>query len=250
MSVENGGFQAFYWGVIRIVHKGCSFVALAQRLNVLVHPRIIEVPESVESAIPFYSVLDEYFVPQELKTDLAKKPLPELDIYKVSADFDNRRTLLLGGSSDEILRQTVRHPKFAGRGLNLYAKPDYEYIPVQTVNRAELDAIEGIFRKLAEELEGSAVLDTVGKVASFQELLFWRRSIRPEPTAVPGLTREEIRILESAIAYGYYQTPRAIHLDKLAEKLSMTKSTLDRRLREIEEKIVNNTLFVQLTRRL
>jgi len=241
-------FHAFYWGVIRVVHRGCPFIELAKRLNLLVYPQIIEVPESQDEPIPFYAVLDGYFIADDLLAKINSNPLPNLEVHKISPDFERQRTLLMGTSLDEVLNAVARDPRL--RENTLYAKPDFEYLAVQAMDRNELEAIRDIFQRITEKLKGEAVLDTVGKVGSLQEFLFWQRSIAPEPSAVPGLTREETRILEAAIAYGYYQTPRPINLDELAEKLSMHKSTLAQKLRDVESKIVNDALYVQLAKQI
>ncbi|UCE16217.1 MAG: helix-turn-helix domain-containing protein [Candidatus Bathyarchaeota archaeon] len=202
---------------------------------------------SCQDAVPFYAVLDRYFPESYFWETLEKNPIPKLTLNKVASDFEQQRTMIFGVTWDEILREMTKDARL--RTSKLYARPDFEYIPIQTLRREDLYTIEQWMKDLVANLEGEAFLDTVGRVSSYRDLLFWQRTISPEPTTVPGLSKEETRILEAAIAYGYYRRPRSINLEELAKKISMRKTTLSRRLREIEERIVNNALYEQLARR-
>lgn len=243
-------FTEFYWGVLRVIHEGCPFIKLANLLNLVIQPEVIDIPALKEEKTPFYAVLDRYFSPDELWSTLGSTNIENLEIYKISPDFEQQSTLILGVTKDEILERLTKDPRFKRLPTNMFARPDFEYIPIRTVERKDLDLVEKIFGELATKLGGEAVLDTVGRVASLQDLMFLNRSVSPEPTSVPGLTREETKLLEAAIAYGYYVKPRRVTLADLSEKLSMPKTTLANRLRDVENRIVNNTLYVQLARRL
>jgi predicted DNA binding protein len=50
-----------------------------------------------------------------------------------------------------------------------------------------------------------------------------------------GLSPEQEAALEAAVDHGYYETPRAVHLEELADHLEVPRSTLAHRLRRAEE---------------
>ncbi len=50
----------------------------------------------------------------------------------------------------------------------------------------------------------------------------------------PAMAREQRRALRAAVEHGYYETPRAIDLSELADRLEIPRSTLSYRLRRAE----------------
>lgn len=58
----------------------------------------------------------------------------------------------------------------------------------------------------------------------------------------PTLSPEQRAALEAAIEHGYYEIPRGIDLDDLAERLDLPRSTLSYRLRRAEQRLAEDFL--------
>ena len=54
----------------------------------------------------------------------------------------------------------------------------------------------------------------------------------------PLLTEEELKILDTAIELGFFESPRKITLDSLAKKLILNSRYVNGKLREINKKVL------------
>ena len=54
----------------------------------------------------------------------------------------------------------------------------------------------------------------------------------------PLLTEEELKILNTAIELGFFESPRKITLDSLAKKLILNSRYVNGKLREINKKVL------------
>ena len=56
----------------------------------------------------------------------------------------------------------------------------------------------------------------------------------PTPGVDDGLSSEQEAALQAAVEHGYYETPRAVDVSELSERLDVPRSTLNYRLRQAE----------------
>lgn len=217
-------------------------MALARLTDDTVNPKVLSRSSNSNGYIPIFLELPRYFSRNELME--SAKSLKELVITAIHPDISRNRTLVLGFTIDGIVQATLFNKELKNMTTGpMYSRINYEAIPIVSVNREDLFTAEKILRSAAKGNDGNAYLDIMGRVTSIRDLANLHEIFNPEPSVVPGLSRGEARILEEAIAYGYYESPRKINQEKLAEKLGMPKSTLSQLMRTIENRIVNNTLF-------
>ncbi len=86
--------------------------------------------------------------------------------------------------------------------------------------------VSGFFDELAEEVGACAGMEVI-------------RLTEIDPAASDGVEADRLPVeqraaLEAAVDRGYYETPRAIELDELADELDVPRSTLSYRLRRAE----------------
>jgi len=90
------------------------------------------------------------------------------------------------------------------------------------------------------------------KTHDFREehgLVFDVRSIRElegEPAGRYGLTAEQYEVLAEAARLGYFEVPRAVSLEELAEELGVSHQAASERIRRATSALVDDTLFVGL----
>jgi hypothetical protein len=80
-------------------------------------------------------------------------------------------------------------------------------------------------------------------------LSFDVRSIRDldsEPAGRYGLTEEQYDVLVKAASMGYFQVPREVTLQELAEEFDVSHQAISERLRRATNALVEDTLFVGL----
>ncbi|PSQ11536.1 DNA-binding protein [Halobacteriales archaeon QS_5_70_15] len=80
-------------------------------------------------------------------------------------------------------------------------------------------------------------------------LAFDVRSIRElegEPAGRYGLTAEQYEVLAEAARLGYFEVPRAVSLEELAEELGVSHQAASERIRRATSALVDDTLFVGL----
>jgi predicted DNA binding protein len=238
---EDIAFKEFYWGAIRAVHEGCPFMQLSKIIDATITPKILR-RCPVDDAIPFFAELPIYFKPETLSSDLEE--VHGLKITHINADYSRNKTLIMGLTTDELINSVLMNDTFNRMNTGeFYSQVNFEVLPVLSLDREDLFAAEKIIKEEAKKQKGDAYLDAIGRVTSLRDLWYLQDAFVPQPPAVPGLSIEEARVLEAAIAYGYYEVPRKVNLEELAKKMAMTKPTLNLRLRTIENRIVNNTLF-------
>ena len=110
---------------------------------------------------------------------------------------------------------------------------------VMLLNKFPVDTINGLTEDLSE---------------SFQCIIGWWRNsgVLPyfgdEPETLHWLAPEEVTILDAAIDLGYYETPKRITLNELAEELDFNNPTiLSVKLGDINKKVTQRFIKTMLT---
>ncbi|EMA46653.1 helix-turn-helix domain-containing protein [Halococcus saccharolyticus] len=70
------------------------------------------------------------------------------------------------------------------------------------------------------------------------------RELEGEPAGRYGLTKEQFEALEAALEAGYYEVPRDVDQNELAEKLGISHQALSERLRRATGALVEDALLV------
>ena len=92
--------------------------------------------------------------------------------------------------------------------------------------------------------------DALSKTVEFcedRELTFDVRSVREmdgEPSGRYGLTEEQHVALTTACEQGYFEIPRRVDLDELAEELGISHQSLSERLRRGHQALIEDTLLI------
>lgn len=236
------GFVEFYWGAIRAIHSGCPFMELSEKVMSMIRPQMLRNVPMEDGAIPFVTQLPQYFSVRDLRNITGD--IKGMKLTAIHPDISRNRTLIMGLSYDELIHDVLTRKEFERMGTgNLYSQAKFEVLPVVTIDRDDLFIAEKLIKEKAETLGGDAYLDTIGRVASFQDYMNQQEAFNPVPTSIPGLSVAEAAILEAAIGFGYYENPRKLNQEELAKRIGMAKSTLSAQLRTIENRIVNNSLF-------
>ncbi len=72
------------------------------------------------------------------------------------------------------------------------------------------------------------------------------RELEGEPAGRYGLTTEQYEVLAAAANRGYFEIPRQVSLEELAEELGVSHQALSERLRRAISALVDDTLFIGL----
>jgi hypothetical protein len=72
------------------------------------------------------------------------------------------------------------------------------------------------------------------------------RELDSEPAGRYGLTADQYEVLSTAAAKGYFEVPRAVTLQELAEEFDVSHQAVSERLRRAVDALVEDTLFVGL----
>jgi len=233
-------FKEFYFGIIHAVHSGCPFIVLARLVDRMISPQVLSrIP--IDNYLPFFVELPIYISADDLKSEIGSSK--DMVITAVQPDISRNKTLVIGFTLDQVIRAALLNDELKYMTIGpIQSRLDYEAFPVISINREDILKAEKILKDAASANGGDAFLDIIGRVSTVRDLANLREILNPEPPVVPGLTTNEARILEAAIAFGYYESPRRITQEELAKKLNMPKSTLSEILRRIENRIINNTL--------
>jgi hypothetical protein len=70
------------------------------------------------------------------------------------------------------------------------------------------------------------------------------RELDGEPAGRFGLTTEQYEVLSEAAEHGYFEVPREVTLEELADRLGVSHQALSERLRRAIDALVEDTLFV------
>jgi hypothetical protein len=73
------------------------------------------------------------------------------------------------------------------------------------------------------------------------------RELEGEPAGRYGLTTDQYEVLATAASKGYFEVPRAVTLQELAEEFDVSHQAISERLRRATNALVQDTLFVGLT---
>jgi hypothetical protein len=72
------------------------------------------------------------------------------------------------------------------------------------------------------------------------------RELEGEPAGRFGLTKEQYEVLATAASQGYFEVPRGVTLQELAEEFDVSHQAVSERLRRAIDALVEDTLFVGL----
>ena len=72
------------------------------------------------------------------------------------------------------------------------------------------------------------------------------RELDSEPAGRYGLTRDQYDVLATAVSMGYFQVPREVTLQELAEEFDVSHQAISERIRRATNALVEDTLFVGL----
>jgi hypothetical protein len=72
------------------------------------------------------------------------------------------------------------------------------------------------------------------------------RELDSEPAGRYGLTEEQYEVLATAVSMGYFQVPREVTLQELAEEFDVSHQAISERIRRATNALVEDTLFVGL----
>jgi hypothetical protein len=75
------------------------------------------------------------------------------------------------------------------------------------------------------------------------------RELDGEPAGRYGLTTEQYEVLATAASMGYFEVPRSVTLQELAEEFDVSHQAISERLRRATNALVEDTLFVGLNDR-
>jgi predicted DNA binding protein len=75
------------------------------------------------------------------------------------------------------------------------------------------------------------------------------RELDSEPAGRYGLTTQQYEVLATAASQGYFEVPRAVTLEELAEEFDVSHQAVSERLRRAVNALVEDTLFVGLNDR-
>lgn len=75
------------------------------------------------------------------------------------------------------------------------------------------------------------------------------RDLDSEPAGRYGLTTQQYEVLATAASHGYFEVPRAVTLEELAEEFDVSHQAVSERLRRAVNALVEDTLFVGLNER-
>ncbi len=70
------------------------------------------------------------------------------------------------------------------------------------------------------------------------------RELDAEPAGRYGLTKDQYEVLATAASKGYFEVPRAVTLQELAEEFDVSHQAVSERLRRAIDALVEDTLFV------
>ena len=95
---------------------------------------------------------------------------------------------------------------------------------------------------LGELREVKKLLATAEKVGQkFKLLSLTEASFSPD-SILQTLTEKQRKMLSAAYAAGYYEVPRKIDVEELAQKLKIAKSTLGEHLRKAEKRLIGDIM--------
>ncbi|MBI0583363.1 MAG: helix-turn-helix domain-containing protein [Methanomassiliicoccus sp.] len=149
-----------------------------------------------------------------------------MDILSViRSEGDKHICLVLGHESDEA------NERFKGLELNLiYTAPS-----LISEDRIIVSFISSQ-RDMARFVE--VVKAHIGKVVK----MTFKQSTYEKKDLLTLLTDKQREVMAAAYKHGYYDVPRMISSEKLAEKVSISKPTLIEHLRKAERRIINEIL--------
>lgn len=232
--------REFFWAVLRLQHSNCPFIGISKTFEALVRPTFFDLYKtSIESteALDVCLYVDTYIPPLAFKEMAATSISDTFKLVDFEANAAENRTIIIGTVKDRAINEVVGELKSIPI---MYARENYEYIVV----KALIDYKS--WKELVEKLEakvsavGDVEITKMGKVKNVEEFRTLRLESQYVDKPLRALSTEENILLSQVIATGYYEQPRRVNLDKLSEILGMKKSTLNMKLRRIEEKLLVN----------
>ena len=121
------------------------------------------------------------------------------------------------------------------------ATPQVEKFILRVPSTTEFSGKERLY-KMEDELKeiGDAQLLSFRRVER-KDLIFEKfREIATTPNL--WIDQGDLRILDTAIRYGYFESPKRINLNELAARLGLDRSTLNQKLRSINRQVLDQFL--------
>lgn len=216
---------------INIWHPNCWMLRVTNEIDAgLVVPGVYEVRDTIKGQIVAYG--DDTSVIDDLVAAVRTSPLTD-SVHEMELSFATAGGSIAPGNTTRELLVTYRsensiHNSFVSRGLI----PD-EAIRIVDGREHWTVLVEGgpsLQERLDEirhQMNAEISIDGIGVPAS------------PMSKADRRLTERQREVFETARRSGYYEWPREISADALANDIGIAKTTLLEHLRKAETKLLN-----------
>jgi hypothetical protein len=235
LSVYKAKDTPLYEGVFEVYnHKNCPLLLIARSLDSEILINVMRQGEK-ESHIRFSidSPLHEIFIKDILK------PLVKKHIISKANVWIGNNTIWEVDMAEEILQMTA---KLINRPMaffdNYLVSPEVEKFRLFLPGNSGRKEILNLDRQF-ERLGWNAELIDFGKR---DEIDIYKKAFDALERIPLWINPEEISIVNKAVSEGYFEQPKRIKLAKLADELNIPRSTLNRKLRSINRKLVMLTL--------
>ena len=154
----------------------------------------------------------------------------------------NRYTVLLKSNADAFMQKQMGLDWQQARNLPAFAEAeklftgDIKFIPDPPIYISEDRALFGF---LGDRKSIEVMLNILRLIAEVKSIRFPREGPY-EYDIMSTMTEKQKEALREAQRYGYYQYPRKISTEDLAEKLGLTKTTLIEHLRKAENALISD----------
>ena len=239
LEYGTGDDIAVYRGEFEIVHPQCAFVGTAEYLSRELDLEILNRnPENSYYWARFFveTPLGESEIQQILKQWF------DSNILRRARVWCNGATVFEVQTDDLVLNGLQRIVKLPfGEIVNYTASPSGEHAVVLSPSSGKLSGKE-LLLEIEEDLK---------KGAKEAELTSYRRLtedetldayMMPEEYSGERLDFGEERILDAALTQGYFEVPKRINIEQLADSLGMSSTTLNNRLRSINRRVLDHFL--------
>ncbi|MBU7004201.1 MAG: helix-turn-helix domain-containing protein [Theionarchaea archaeon] len=167
-----------------------------------------------------------------------------VEILNVLKTDGNKYTILLKSNADVFMQkqmgldwqQAKNLPEFA-EAEKLFAE-DFKFIPDPPIYIAEDRALFGF---LGDKRSIDVMLNILRLIVDIKSIRFPREGML-QYDIMSTMTDKQREALTAAQKHGYYQYPRKISTEDLAEKLGLTKTTLIEHLRKAENALISDVI--------
>lgn len=239
LQYRTGADIPVYRGEFEIIHLNCAFVGTAQHLNRELELEILNResrPPYCWARFPVDGPLNESQIQQILKPGFDSGILDKARVWCNGATIFE---VLINDIVLNSLRSIVSLP--FGQIVNCRASSDNERAVVLSPSSEEMSGKELLF-EIEEKLKNGS---------EEAELISYRKLTEDETLNAytvleeyqgQWLGLEEERILGAALTRGYFEVPKRITVEQLADSLGMSSTTLNNRLRSINRQILDRFL--------